>query len=118
MLSFCFSLTRWTLFDWEFIGLDNFSQFMREPALTNGLRNTFVYAVVTSGLKVVIGLLLAILVTSRHPRSKGTAPLDHLLPGAGQHRRRRHHLRGADAPLEGPHQRRRSSSSASTGPRG
>src|SRR4029079_19331171 len=47
-----------------FIGLDNFSQFMREPALTNGLRNTIVYAVVTSGLKVVIGLLLATLLTA------------------------------------------------------
>lgn len=64
VLSFWFSLTRWTLFDWEFIGLDNFSQFMREPALTNGLRNTIVYAVVTSGLKVVIGLLLATLLTA------------------------------------------------------
>jgi raffinose/stachyose/melibiose transport system permease protein len=64
VLSFWFSLTRWTLFDWEFIGLDNFSQFMREPALTNGLRNTIFYAVVTSGLKVVVGLLLATLLTS------------------------------------------------------
>jgi raffinose/stachyose/melibiose transport system permease protein len=64
ILSFWFSLTRWTLFDWEFIGLDNFSQFMREPALTNGLRNTIIYAVVTSGLKVIIGLLLATLLTA------------------------------------------------------
>jgi raffinose/stachyose/melibiose transport system permease protein len=63
-LSFYFRLTRWTLFDTEFIGLDNFSLFLREPALTNGLRNTLVYAVVTSGLKVVIGLLLATLLTS------------------------------------------------------
>ncbi len=65
LLAFFFSLTRWTLFDWEFIGLDNFGQFFREPALTNGLRNTLVYAVVTSGLKVVIGLPLAALLTSR-----------------------------------------------------
>ena len=36
----------------------------REPSLTNGLRNTFVYAFVTSGLKVVLGLLLAALLTS------------------------------------------------------
>jgi raffinose/stachyose/melibiose transport system permease protein len=65
VLSFFFSLTRWTLFDWEFIGLDNFGQFLREPALTNGLRNTIVYAVVTSGFKVLIGLPLAALLTSR-----------------------------------------------------
>ena len=64
LLSFWYSLTRWTLFDAEFIGLDNFELFLREPSLTNGLRNTFVYAFVTSGLKVVIGLLLATLLTS------------------------------------------------------
>jgi raffinose/stachyose/melibiose transport system permease protein len=64
LLSFWYSLTRWTLFDAEFIGLDNFALFLREPSLTNGLRNTFVYAIVTSGLKVVIGLLLATLLTS------------------------------------------------------
>jgi raffinose/stachyose/melibiose transport system permease protein len=65
VLAFYYSLTRWTLFDAEFIGLDNFSLFFREPALTSGLRNTIVYAVVTSGLKVVLGLLLAALLTSR-----------------------------------------------------
>ena len=57
VLAFWYSLTRWTLFDAEFIGLDNFAQFFREPALTSGLRNTIVYAVVTSGLKVILGLL-------------------------------------------------------------
>jgi raffinose/stachyose/melibiose transport system permease protein len=70
-MAFFYSLTRWTLFDWEFIGLENFRQFFREPALTNGLRNTFIYAVVTSGLKVVLGMALGVLVTSRL-RLKGT----------------------------------------------
>ena len=65
VLAFWYSLTRWTLFDAEFIGLDNFAQFFREPALTSGLRNTIVYAVVTSGLKVILGLLLAALLTSK-----------------------------------------------------
>ena len=63
--SFYFSLTRWTLFDSEFIGLDNFMQFFQEPALVKGLTNTLIYAVVTSGLKVVLGLLLALLLTSQ-----------------------------------------------------
>ena len=63
--SFYFSLTRWSLFDFEFIGMDNFVQFFREPALIKGLTNTVVYAVVTSGLKVVLGLLLAVLLTSQ-----------------------------------------------------
>jgi raffinose/stachyose/melibiose transport system permease protein len=62
--AFYFSLTRWTLFDAEFIGLDNFAQFMKEPALTLGMRNTAVYAIVTSGLKVAIGLVLATVLTS------------------------------------------------------
>jgi raffinose/stachyose/melibiose transport system permease protein len=65
LLSFSYSLTRWTLFETEFIGLDNFFQFFREPALTSGARNTIVYAIVTSGLKVILGLLLATLLSTR-----------------------------------------------------
>jgi raffinose/stachyose/melibiose transport system permease protein len=65
VLSFYFSTTRWTLFDSQFIGFDNFAQFFREPALVQGARNTIIYAIVTSGLKVIIGLLLATLLTSR-----------------------------------------------------
>lgn len=62
--SLFFSLTRWTLFDFEFIGLDNFAQFFREPFLFQGLINTTIYGFVTSGLKVVLGLLAAVLLTS------------------------------------------------------
>src|SRR5215212_11698798 len=62
--SFYYSLTRWTLFDSEFIGLDNFTQFFEEPALTKGLTNTLIYAFFTSGTKVVLGMLLAVLLTS------------------------------------------------------
>ena len=62
--SFYYSLTRWTLFDAEFIGLENFHRFFEEPALTKGLTNTLIYAVVTSGTKVVLGMLLAVLLTS------------------------------------------------------
>jgi raffinose/stachyose/melibiose transport system permease protein len=62
--SFYYSLTRWTLFDSEFIGLDNFKEFFEEPALTKGLTNTLIYGFVTSGMKVVLGMLLAVLLTS------------------------------------------------------
>jgi raffinose/stachyose/melibiose transport system permease protein len=65
LTSFYFSLTRWTLFDMEFIGLENFVEFFEEPALVTGLKNTLIYGVVTSGLKVVLGLLLAVLLTSQ-----------------------------------------------------
>jgi raffinose/stachyose/melibiose transport system permease protein len=63
--SFFFSLTRWDLTNWEFIGLDNFIQFFQEPALVLSLKNTLIYAVVTCGLKVVLGILLAQLLTSQ-----------------------------------------------------
>lgn len=63
--SLYFSLTRWNLFSSTFIGLDNFAQFLREPFLIKGLVNTVFYAAVTSGLKVVLGLLLAVLLTSQ-----------------------------------------------------
>lgn len=65
VIAFYFSLTRWTLFETEFIGLDNYVAFFSEPALVTGLRNTLVYAVITSGLKVVIGMGLAVLLTSQ-----------------------------------------------------
>ncbi len=63
--SFFFSLTRWDLSTWEFIGLDNYVAFFGESALITGLRNTLIYAVVTCGLKVVLGMLLALLLTSQ-----------------------------------------------------
>jgi raffinose/stachyose/melibiose transport system permease protein len=63
-LAFYFSLTRWTLFDATFIGLDNYVSFLGDARLMAGLRNTIIYAVLTSGLKVVISLPLAMLLTS------------------------------------------------------
>lgn len=63
-LAFYFSLTRWTLFTATFIGLQNYVNFLNEPMLVAGLRNTIIFAVITSGLKVVIALPLAVLLTS------------------------------------------------------
>src|SRR5512134_2524940 len=63
-LAFYFSLTRWTLFDATFIGLKNYETFLEDPRLMAGLRNTIIYAVLTSGLKVIISLPLAMLLTS------------------------------------------------------
>jgi raffinose/stachyose/melibiose transport system permease protein len=64
LASFFFSLTRWTLAEATYIGLDNFAQFFREPFLLQGLVNTLIYGGLTSALKVVLGLLLAVLLTS------------------------------------------------------
>jgi raffinose/stachyose/melibiose transport system permease protein len=63
--SLYFSLTRWTLSNAVFIGFENFAQFFREPFLIQGLVNTIIYAVITSGLKVVLGMLLALMLTSQ-----------------------------------------------------
>lgn len=64
-LAFYFSLTRWSLFDAKFIGIDNFVEFLSDPQLLSGLRNTIIYAILTSGFKVIIALPLAMLLTSR-----------------------------------------------------
>lgn len=64
LASFWFSLTRWDLFSVEFIGIENYRQFFREPFLIQGLFNTVIYAVMTSATKTLLGLLLAVLLTS------------------------------------------------------
>ncbi|MBT1584978.1 sugar ABC transporter permease [Curtobacterium flaccumfaciens pv. flaccumfaciens] len=61
---FYFSLTRWTLFDQTFIGFDNFVRFFQDPQLVSGFVHTFQYGFVTSAAKVVLGLALALLLTS------------------------------------------------------
>lgn len=63
--SFFFSFTRWNLTEFTWIGMDNFVQFFSEAALIKGLTNTFVYGVVTASLKVILGMLLAVLLTSQ-----------------------------------------------------
>lgn len=62
--SFWFSLTRWDLTTATFIGLDNYRQFFSEPFLLQGLVNTVIYAVFTSGVKTALGLVLAVYLTS------------------------------------------------------
>jgi raffinose/stachyose/melibiose transport system permease protein len=64
VMSFFFSMTRWTLSEWFFTGLDNYKTFFTESSLNIGFRNTLVYAVVTCGLKVVLGLLLGVFLCS------------------------------------------------------
>lgn len=63
--SFYFALTRWTIFDSEFIGLENFITFFSEPFLFDSLINTLIFAVLTSGAKVVFGLLIAVFLSSQ-----------------------------------------------------
>lgn len=64
VLSFYFAFTRWTLFDSTFVGLDNFRTFFSEPGMVGSLRNTLVYGLVTSAAKVILGMLLAVLLSA------------------------------------------------------
>lgn len=70
-MAFYFSLTRWSLFDSTFIGFTNYKTFLSDSALLTGLRNTIIYAVLTSGFKVILALPLATLLTSSIIRLKG-----------------------------------------------
>lgn len=64
LASFWFAFTRWDLFTAEWIGLANFRQFFSEPFLVASIGNTLIYAVLTSGLKTVLGLAFAVLLVS------------------------------------------------------
>lgn len=64
VMAFYFAFTRWDLFSATWIGLDNFRQFFAEQQLVSSLWHTLFYAVFTSGSKVVLGMLLAVVLTS------------------------------------------------------
>ncbi len=64
VFSFYFAFTRWTLFKATFIGFDNFVLFFSEPGLIGSLRNTLVYGFLTSATKVVLGMLLAVVLSA------------------------------------------------------
>ncbi len=79
--SLFFSLTRWTLFEAQFIGLENFVQFFREPFLVKGLVNTLIYGVVTSGAQSCARHVAGAAAHLRHHRPRLSARRS-LLPGA------------------------------------
>lgn len=60
-----FSMTVWDLKTWRFVGLENFINFFSEYSLRIGIQNTFIYAILTCGLKVVIGMIFAVILTSQ-----------------------------------------------------
>ena len=64
VISLFFSLTVWDFEKFTFVGLDNFKMFFSERTLNIGIINTLIYAVLTSGLKVVLAFLIAVFLTS------------------------------------------------------
>ena len=65
VISLFFSMTVWDLKTWRFVGLENFINFFSEYSLRIGIQNTFIYAIFTCGLKVVIGMIFAVILTSQ-----------------------------------------------------
>src|SRR5690625_3303033 len=65
IMSFFFGFTRWNLTDWEWIGFDNYIMFLKESSLMIGLKNTFIFAFLTAGLKVLLGLIFAVFLASQ-----------------------------------------------------
>lgn len=63
--SLYFSMTVWDINGARFCGLDNFKMFFQEDSLSIGIRNTMIYAVLTSVLKLIPAFFLAVLLTSR-----------------------------------------------------
>lgn len=61
-----FSFTKYPLLGSpEFVGFDNFVRLTSDPLFVASLRNTLIYMVATVVLRVVVGLLLAVLLNSK-----------------------------------------------------
>lgn len=65
IVSLFFSLTVWDLQSWTFCGLDNFVTFFGDRSMNISLKNTIIYAVLTSGFKVIIAFFIALFLTSK-----------------------------------------------------
>lgn len=65
VISFFFSLTVWDFKTFTFVGLENFKMFFSERALNIGIRNTMLYAVLTSICKVILAFFLAVFLVGK-----------------------------------------------------
>ena len=63
-VSFFFSMTVWDFSGFTFCGLDNFALFFSERSLSHSVVNTMIYAIGTSGLKVILAFFIAVFLTS------------------------------------------------------
>ena len=64
IISVFFSLTVWSFTDFEFVGLKNYEMFFEDQQLMQGLANTLIYALSTSGSKVILAFFIAVFLTS------------------------------------------------------
>ena len=68
--SLYYSMTVWDFNSATFCGLDNFKMFFSENSLSSSVIHTLIYAFLTSGLKVILALFIAIFLCSEI-RTKG-----------------------------------------------
>lgn len=64
VMGFYFSLTVWDFNGATFCGLENYKMFFTERSLNISIKNTLIYAVLTSALKTVISFFIAVFLTS------------------------------------------------------
>lgn len=62
--SLFYSFTVWDLKTWTWCGFDNYKTFFSERSMSIGIKNTLLYAVFTSGTKVVLAFFIALFLTS------------------------------------------------------
>lgn len=65
IVSFYYSMTIWNFDSAKFCGFDNYRMIFSEDYLSTGLKNTLVYAFLTSFSKVILAFLVALFLTSQ-----------------------------------------------------
>ena len=70
IMSLFFCMTTWTLTEWTFTGLDNLRLFFKEISLGIGFKNTLIYATLSCGLKVVLGLCFGAALSTAYLRTR------------------------------------------------
>lgn len=61
--SLFYSFTVWDLKTWTWCGFDNYKTFFSERSMSIGIKNTLIYAVFTSGTKVILAFFIALFLT-------------------------------------------------------
>lgn len=80
---FLFSFTDWSIYNFEnpgFIGLSNFKDLFSSPSFLPALGHTFLFAILTTVIKVGLGLIFALLLNRAFPR-RNLSALYHRRPG-------------------------------------
>lgn len=76
---FLYSFTHWNIFEARFAGLTNYKNILFDKNLNSMISNTFIFAFLTTILKVTLGLLLAVLV-NRKIKSKNYLRTVYFIP--------------------------------------